>query len=193
MLPLPGWARLLLAAVAVMGGALLVNFSVRAHLASRHVDEAEAHLAWGRLDDSLASLETARRLTPGDAEIHRQLGAIELNRYRLQGRAEAADAATEAYLRAAELNPLDVDIKAELAWAWVQLGRDEAAIHAFEAALDLDPYNVYLLTSLAEAQELMGRLEAAAASYRDALAVGDDGEIRARLEALEERLAGNGD
>ena len=175
--------RLLLALGALAGGGGLLYHVTTSYLAARALMRAQGAVGWGRFDEALAHSERARALTPGDARVWRETGALRELVYGWRGAPEAAAGAVAAYARAAKLNPQDATLYSDLGRAWAAQGRVDEARAAFEAALARDPHNVAYLYALGRLLEDAGRAEAAS-FYERALAVREDARVNARLEAL---------
>ena len=174
--------RLLLIGGALAGGGGLY-FAATPYMAARALVRAQGAVSWGRFDEALTHLERARALTPGDARVWREAGAVQELVYSWRGAPEAAAGAVAAYTGAAKLNPQDATLYRDLGRAWAAQGRVSEARAAFEAALARDPYNVAYLYALGRLLEDTAQGEAAS-FYERALAVRDDARIKARLEAL---------
>lgn len=126
----------------------------------------------------------AVRRDPEVAELHAALGAARESLARFRGSPGEAEAALEAYARAAELDPMAAAPHAAMAWVHVFMHDEADAANALERALALDPHNSYYLASLGHVRELQGDQDAAAALYRRSLAILSDREVERRLERL---------
>jgi tetratricopeptide (TPR) repeat protein len=118
----------------------------------------------GRARDALASLESAGRTRPGDAQVHYLLGqALES-----QGLLERA---AESFGRATALDPEFADAHNDLGEVLLRLGRTDAAIASCQRALALRPRFAAALGNLANADRARGALDAAIAGYRRVIAL----------------------
>lgn len=178
------WVRIALVLVAAGFCAWSVVESLRGYRVHRAVVEARGHTAWGRLEDAEQALAAAAQREPHVASLHMALGAARESLARFRGSPADAEAALEAYARAAALDPLDAAPHVAAAWMFVFMERHSDAAHALNRALARDPHNSYYLASLGYVHELQGDEDAAAAHYRRSLAILHDREIERRLERL---------
>ena len=123
--------RLLLAFGALAGGGGLLYYAATPFVAARALVRAQEAVGWGRFDEALTHLERARALTPGDARVWREAGAVQELVYGWRGAPEAAAGAVAAYTRAAKLNPQDATLYRDLGRAWAAQGRVSEARTAF--------------------------------------------------------------
>ena len=128
---MPRPLRLLLAFGALVGGGGLLYFVATPFVAARALVRAQGAVGWGRFDEALTHLERARALTPGDARVWRETGALQELVYGWRGAPEAAAGAVAAYARAAKLNPRDAALHSDLGRAWAAQGRVSEAQAAF--------------------------------------------------------------
>ncbi len=149
--------------------------------------QAQADLGLARLERALEKLHEAERLAPGNARLQSEIGRVTLMLARWRDDPGAAARALSAHEAAVALNPRDATLHAEHGWALMRLQHPEPAQEAFAAALTLDPSNAYYLSSLGRAHEANGEHERALEAYRRSLAVLPTREVRALVQALEER------
>lgn len=103
----------------------------------------------------------AVRSAPLDGRGHYLLGcALHENQER--------EAAVQAYRRAIELNPADVDAMNNLGIAYQELGRLESAIDAYRKTLELNPQVIAARTNLGIALQTVGKLDEALESLKTA-------------------------
>ena len=115
-------------------------------------DNAQTHLAlgysyyWGKRDYELAlrEFQTALRLQPNSAAARSLIGYVQ----RRQGRWKAAIA---DLLKAAELDPRDAELPANIAGSYVTLRQWSDAQRAAKRALALDPHSVTAFNALVAA------------------------------------------
>lgn len=181
------WPTLALATAVVALCALGVVYAVRTYLAEAEVAAAREHMAWARLEEAHEAVWRGLRWAPDNARIHRELGRVEAAIASFRGEADALDRALEAFQTAANLQPLDADVRAELGRTALAANRLDLALEAMREALRLDPHNAYHLSVLGHVLERQGRLDEAAEAYRRAYALVQDDGIRDRLRRLEER------
>ena len=178
------WPRLALFLAVAAGCVWATQASLQGYRVHVALNDARAHTGWGRLEDAALVLRDAVRHEPTVAELHMALGAALESLARFRGSASGAEAALEAYARAAELDPLAAAPHAAAAWVHVFMQDTHHAARALERALARDPNNSYYLASLGHVRELQGDVEAAAALYRRSLAILADREVERRLERL---------
>jgi len=184
---LPTAIGVLLALLALAGGAFAVWQSCRIYRGETLLASLDDTLGRGRYDDALAMLEHVRSLTPDDPRWAIGAGRTMLLMGVFRRRPDLSSDAIGRYQKAIGLNPPDAANYSGLGWACMINGRYAAADGAFQRALQRDPYNVYYLYSLGRLREKAGRPRAAAALYRRALGIGADPRIAAALRLLEEQ------
>ena len=113
------------------------------------------------------TLERAVRLSPGDADIHFNLGNVFWDLGRTQ------DAAAR-FRTAAELSPRDAAIRFGLGEALARQGDGEGAEAAYAAVLDLDPTHAKALSALGALQLERHDITSARDSLNRALALAPD-------------------
>lgn len=123
-------------------------------LAVAHVALATTLTAAGRLGDAVSPLRRALALSPHDASIHNQLGVALYQ-------SDDPEGAEEAFLRAQQLDPQDVDPILNLIHLYRSQGRAEKASAAIKAALAVDAQNPDVLASFAGLCIELGDLEGA--------------------------------
>jgi tetratricopeptide (TPR) repeat protein len=114
--------------------------------------------------DALATLESASRSLPGDAQVHHLLGQA-LEEHGLLERA------AESFGRATALRPEFAEAHNDLGEVLLRLGRREAAIASCQRALTLRPRFAAALGNLANAERARGALAAAIVGYRRVIAL----------------------
>ena len=117
--------------------------------------------------DSLAALQKAAELLPGDAVAHYNLGNILHERGRLN-EAEAS------YRRALQIEPGGADMHTNLGKTLQDMGRIEEAEASYRRALQIKPDHAEAHNNLGETLMESGRLDEAEASLRRALQIRPD-------------------
>lgn len=178
------WLRLVLVAVAVVGGWLALDASIDAFRAELWMQRAQEHRRWGRLEAASEALERAAEIAPGDAAVHEALGRIYASLARFRESDEAEARSLRAFERAQELHPLDPGVRAARAAALASFGRPGDALAAIDDAIGLDPHNAYYHARRGELLEELGRRDQALSAYRRALAIMPTDDVEARVDRL---------
>ena len=110
----------------------------RAQLAHSRWMQTRDPQDWQRFE---LSVEQALARNPRASELHRLVGNLYLNAYRLDGKEEQIDAALAAYRRASRLHPNHNMLHAQLAWTYHLKGDSERAAQQAAEALRLDELN----------------------------------------------------
>jgi len=147
-------------------------------LAGRHPDSGFAWKVLGAAlqiqgKDSLAALQKAAELLPGDAVAHYNLGNILHERGRLN-EAEAS------YRRALKIEPDGADTHTNLGKTLQDMGRIGEAEASYRRALQIKPDHAEAHNNLGETLMESGRLDEAEASLRRALQIRPD-YVKVRL------------
>ncbi len=125
--------------------------------------------------DALPALRRAVDLLPGDAEAHRNLGAV----LKEQGRLEEALA---SLARVLEIEPQDLAVMIAAADCLCALGRAREAVPLYERALERNPNLPEALNNLGNALRELGDCTRAVERYRQLLSLNpDDAEANANL------------
>jgi protein O-GlcNAc transferase len=136
-------------------------------LASRHYNEANRHLAQGRLAAAERSYRQAVALAPADAQAWSNLGCT---LWKLDRLAEA-----EACLvRAITLRSNFAEAHNNLGGVLEAMGRLEEASHQYRTAISIDPKQAQPYCNLGAVLHRLGRFEEAKVEYAHALALKPD-------------------
>jgi tetratricopeptide (TPR) repeat protein len=154
------------------------------------LSRAGVHIRQGQLDNAIELLEQAAASYPERAVAHRSLGDV----YREVGRSQEA---VEAYLRATDLDPHDVEAHASLALILLQHGKPDAAEHEAGLALANDSTHAMALVVRATVEMRRGDRSAAIETILSVLERRDDlaaahvvhGEALAALGRLDDAEA----
>jgi tetratricopeptide (TPR) repeat protein len=184
--PLPSSARVVALLVGVALAALIFVPSLHRYRAHQLTQEAETHLAWGRLEAAQESVQQALTLTPLDAGLHKTLGDTLQRQVQWRQDPVAREAALAAHAAATALNPLGADLFAAHAEALMHAGRFPAAHAALAQALARDSNSAFLHTLAGRIFEAEGQPGRAAEAYQQAHAIKPSRDLEARLAALQE-------
>jgi protein O-GlcNAc transferase len=117
--------------------------------------------------DSLAALQKAAVLLPGDAEAHCNLAVVLRDRGQL-------DAAIASYRRALKIRPNFAEALNNLGVALRTSGQLEAAVESYRKAVELRPDFIEAHNNLGSTLKELGLFDEAVASYRRALKIKPD-------------------
>lgn len=151
-------------------------------------DRARAAMDAGRAQEAVDLLEEARRLSPSEPVLGKNLAYAYFLRARQQIARVRFDAAVSDLTRAIELNPDEPGYRVHLAQLHLRRYRLDDAERVARAALAVDDGNADAWVMLGDALNLSGRLPEAVEAYRTADDVGS-GEVAAHARALAERVA----
>src|SRR3954471_8951884 len=182
--------------------AALAHFDRAAELNPDHGDvstsvgRGHALIALDRDAEAVAAFESALALNPGDSELARRVEVLKFKGVE-QGLAAARDAAragrldeaVHAYSTAIASSPDSPFLYRELAAVEQQKGDVAAALTHLRKAVALDPSDQRSQVRIGDLLEARGDFEGAAKAYEDALAMGADPAVEAKLEGIRERTA----
>lgn len=132
----------------------------------------------GRSADALAPLQNAAALSPGNEEVHFNLGITLQNLDRL-------DEAEVSYRRALQIKPNYAEVHINLGNAIKKLGRLDEAEASYRQTLQFKPDYAEVHGNLGNTLKEMGRLDEAEASYRRALQLKPDyAEVHVNLSII---------
>ena len=125
--------------------------------------------------DALEALRKAAQLLPDDAEAHRNLGALLLDRGRLEE-------ALPSLRRVLEIEPRDIQVLMATANALCALGRARESVALYRGRWQIDPRSPEAHNNLGNAFQELGECAEAVGCYRLALAIKpDDAETHCNL------------
>ena len=132
----------------------------------------------GRSADALAPLQNAAALSPGNDEVHFNLGITLQNLDRL-------DEAEASYRRALQIKPNYAEVHINLGNTIKKLGRLDEAENSYRRALQFKPNYAEAHGNLGNTLKELGRLHEAEASYRRALQLKSDyAEVHVNLGVI---------
>jgi len=196
--------------VAAAVAALLCMTGWRILLGDYHYARGHEHMAAGKADRAISSLNEAADWRGHEFRYHRLLGRIAL----MRGDDEEAEAslersldlhpndpgalrllggilvrsgrnATEALARAVLLDPLNTRAYSLLAQAYRRVGQHDLAIASLQRALEADPQDAQLLVALALAHRDAGKWDACISTLETAAGLKpEDGRIAGNLGAV---------
>lgn len=139
----------------------------------------------GRIDDAIASFETAVAINPSYMKALIKLGLA-------LKEADRIDEAVAAFEQAADLHPEYLDLHYQLGLLFSQNHQFEIALEHFERAVDGNPQNVDFQTNLALALQNMGLIDRARATWEIVCELAPDSEWSeaARAATASQRDAG---
>jgi tetratricopeptide (TPR) repeat protein len=184
---LPLLPRVMIIVVAIAGGAFLMWHAYTPYMSHVHLQRAQEHYAWARLERAEAELLRALQQTPGNPVLHAELGRVRLGMTRWRDDT-TGDRAVAAYRQAAALNPLDGERWLDLGLALTRLEQFDDADEALRRALARDPSNAAFHLAVGRLREQQGLLHEARANYEQALAIRFDGRIRNMIAAIDAQL-----
>lgn len=159
MPPWAAWGMTVLLALVLLGGILMANAAALADPAM----DADSRLS---PEERVSALESARRLTPLDADLARQLGLA-------RARVGDAPGAISTLEDATRLSPGQPTAWRYLGEAYQNAGRTDDARAAFAAGLKAAPNSMTLLLDAARLADHTGRHTEALDFYRRLIAVAE--------------------
>ena len=152
-------------------------------------------LSLGREADALTAFEAALGVNPGLTEIERRVEVLRfrgqqeaLNEARTAAAAGRLEDAASRYARAIEASPESPFLYRELAGVENRMSLPDRALEHYRRAVELDAEDARSMAEIGRILESREDFDGAAKSYSEALALGPDSEIEARLDAVRSRI-----
>ncbi|MDH3703937.1 MAG: tetratricopeptide repeat protein, partial [Alphaproteobacteria bacterium] len=157
---------------------ITMALAIDSSYAAAHGNLGQVLQAQGRLEEALASFNTAVILAPSLAESHNNLATLQKDLGRL-------DDAIESYRMAIALRPDFAEAYCNYGSALQELGRPADALDCFQQALAIRPDFTDAYSNQGGVLRELGRIDEAAASYQQALTLApDDASAQANLAGL---------